>query len=421
MDGSGKPMEGIGNSFEVIGRINRLLELNQRMQQITAVRMARLKEDERICMELKKRALQQSRNTVMIESLRNSYSVAASLRVTGVYPYLIDCSTGETPAMLIDGHQTFSDNVLLKSLVIHPRPWLVAERSRLKTAVLKSRMMQHYSSVHSIPPTNDVLLMETQDVDWSHVKMLSGLDRTPMEHFIQWMVCQHPLINNRVFDKADLNKLLMAVQTHGRNDWIQVARLIDNGRTAFQCFRAFINLQPRQSISWSASEDAMVRRVMTEYQPHTWKELSTFIDGRTQRQCMMRYRYSLQAGLKKGRWSADETKLLQLAIDEYGTSQWLKVSSMVPCRTAVQCRQHYFHFLQPGIDHSPFTTDELETLRRAVRLHGSKWAVVATCFKNRTRTQCRDEWRKLNAMDTNHRKTSSRSKGKKGSKKKKKH
>jgi hypothetical protein len=59
------------------------------------------------------------------------------------------------------------------------------------------------------------------------------------------------------------------------------------------------------------------------------------------------------------------------------TPDWGIIVAKVQTRTAKQCRERFFDFIDPGINHSPLTEDDQHELTRLHALHGTKWAVIA--------------------------------------------
>ena len=79
------------------------------------------------------------------------------------------------------------------------------------------------------------------------------------------------------------------------------------------------------------------------YEAHgqRWAEIARHLDGRTDQQCMGRWRRHLDPSVKKDAWTgAEDDKLMRLH-DTLGP-RWSNISKMLTGRTAQQCRARWF-------------------------------------------------------------------------------
>jgi len=79
------------------------------------------------------------------------------------------------------------------------------------------------------------------------------------------------------------------------------------------------------------------------YEEHgqRWAEIARHLEGRTDQQCMGRWRRHLDPSVKKDAWTDDEdAKLLRL--HESLGPRWSNISKMLTGRTAQQCRARWF-------------------------------------------------------------------------------
>jgi hypothetical protein len=104
-------------------------------------------------------------------------------------------------------------------------------------------------------------------------------------------------------------------------------------------------------------------------------------------------------GLKKGFWTSDEDSILREIVsaglqtgDVKHTGSWAKVAIRIPGRTSKQCRERWFHYLDPSINRGPFIATEDQLILEQHRVHGNKWSKIAQCCANRTseaiKTRC---------------------------------
>jgi hypothetical protein len=69
---------------------------------------------------------------------------------------------------------------------------------------------------------------------------------------------------------------------------------------------------------------------------------------------------------------------------------WPLIAFLMLDRNARQCRDRWFHYLAPGLNHEPWTSEEDALLLQKFRELGSKWAKIAKFFPGRTRENCRN-------------------------------
>lgn len=85
----------------------------------------------------------------------------------------------------------------------------------------------------------------------------------------------------------------------------------------------------------------------------------------------------------KGAWSKEEDQLLVMLISQE-FSNWGHLSRQMPGRTAKQCRERWFHYLDPSIRHTPFTAEEDELILKIQSEIGNKWAKIAENLPGRS-------------------------------------
>jgi lipoate synthase len=62
--------------------------------------------------------------------------------------------------------------------------------------------------------------------------------------------------------------------------------------------------------------------------------------------------------VNKGPWTEEEDERLGKAVQHHGT-KWAVVASVVGTRLPDQCSKRWMHALNPEIDHSPWTPEEV--------------------------------------------------------------
>ena len=99
-------------------------------------------------------------------------------------------------------------------------------------------------------------------------------------------------------------------------------------------------------------------------------------------------------------WSAEEDKTLADAVRTEGDGNWMCVATWLLARTAQDCLVRWRYSIDPAIRRGKWTAEEDERLRQGVARHGAKlgWAKwVPGHMNGRTAPQCRERW--VNSLD----------------------
>jgi hypothetical protein len=87
----------------------------------------------------------------------------------------------------------------------------------------------------------------------------------------------------------------------------------------------------------------------------------------------------------------EDARLLEL-IQEYGTNNWLTISSIMQTRNPRQCRERFKNYLDPELNREPWTTEEDNLLEEKYREFGAKWNKIGQFFQNRSDNSLRNRW-----------------------------
>lgn len=124
----------------------------------------------------------------------------------------------------------------------------------------------------------------------------------------------------------------------------------------------------------------------------------------------------LPGSLKKSLFTYKEDKLLLKLVSTYGDKDWQAISLLMKKnnfnRNVRQCKDRYFHYLDPKIStNSEWTKEQDELLLKKVEELGNKWKSMEKLFPGRTEIALRNRYKLLLRKE-------SKGKGKKGRKKK---
>jgi hypothetical protein len=208
-------------------------------------------------------------------------------------------------------------------------------------------------------------------------------------------------------------KLKYSVEMHGGKDWAAIAVLVLD-RTRKQCSNRWKDvLDPSiertngRTGKWTKDEDLKLQGAVQMHGGKSWVKIATLIPGRTRVQCCRRWFHVLDPSINRtngrtGSWTEKEDLKLKTSVEMHGGKDWAAIAVLVPERTNKQCWQRWYDVLDPSIDRSAsgrtgkWTEDEDLKLQGAVQVHGTKsWMVVAELVPDRTKKQCWQRWRAL--------------------------
>lgn len=130
-----------------------------------------------------------------------------------------------------------------------------------------------------------------------------------------------------------------------------VTRLVNIMKTNQECpapSRACADLRPRipgkrkKAIVWSTDEDNRLIMAVNIYGTENWPAVSRFVgQGRTRGQCSQRWVRVLDPKISKRPWTAKEDLELCKAVEKFGERNWMRVAESLGNRSDVQCRYRY--------------------------------------------------------------------------------
>ena len=98
--------------------------------------------------------------------------------------------------------------------------------------------------------------------------------------------------------------------------------------------------------------------------------------------------------VRGGVWTNVEDEILKAAIAKYGLNQWSRVSSLLPKKSAKQCKQRWKEWLDPRIKKLDWDRSEDEKLLQLIKLRPNQWNSIGIMM-NRTANQCIERYQQL--------------------------
>ena len=94
----------------------------------------------------------------------------------------------------------------------------------------------------------------------------------------------------------------------------------------------------------------------------------------------------------RGTWTQQEDEQLTNAVHQLGTKKWTDIAKFVPTRTSKQCRERWFHRLDPSIRRDPFEPWEDQIIIEKQKEIGNRWAIIAQQIPGRSPSAVKNRW-----------------------------
>uniref|UniRef100_A0A0M3I2Z8 snRNA-activating protein complex subunit 4 n=1 Tax=Ascaris lumbricoides TaxID=6252 RepID=A0A0M3I2Z8_ASCLU len=276
------------------------------------------------------------------------------------------------------------------------------------------------SSVERQLDDNLILQGDYNDVDWLGMANITFRNtRTARQLRLKWLNEQCPRWSKEKWSHEELQRLVALAGDSSCITllrWDLVADELGTDRSPFQCFSKLCEIKEdiAEQRPWTKEEDARLIAVVTALQNAGriwWRKgksyiqnalhieiggqgrVASFVDGRGQRQCYLRYLQSLDKRYQRGNWTESEELLLRYAVNEFGICDWNRISSVVGSRNRMQCRTRY---VNNKLRTKPWTPEEDQILLAGVKRFGEgQWKRVAELLRGRSYKLCRTRFRVL--------------------------
>ena len=100
---------------------------------------------------------------------------------------------------------------------------------------------------------------------------------------------------------------------------------------------------------------------------------------------------------KSSVWKNSEDEILKVSVMKYGKNNWPRVASLLNRKTAKQCKDRWYSWLDPSIRKTDWSKEEEEKLLHLAKIMPNQWRTIAPII-GRTAGQCIEHYERL--LDT---------------------
>ncbi|XP_059050622.1 uncharacterized protein LOC131845563 isoform X2 [Achroia grisella] len=192
-------------------------------------------------------------------------------------------------------------------------------------------------------PLQDIALPIDQEYDWETVANKLNYRHTPQEYRALWKLFLHPSINKDSWSKTEHTALQKIAHAHYLQNWDEIAKELNSGRTGYQSFVYFrTNMNNNfTGQKWTKEEEEYLKRFIEYYKEDEyipWGKVAAAMENRTKIQVYNKYfRLTEQ---RKGRFLPEEDTVILTCVDNFGPN-FKRIKRYLPSRSITQLRNRY--------------------------------------------------------------------------------
>jgi hypothetical protein len=159
-------------------------------------------------------------------------------------------------------------------------------------------------------------------------------------------------------------------------------------------YRKVRSIPTSRSKMWSYEEDEALKLAIQQVGGHHWSKIALMIPGKTSQQCLGRWR-TLNPSISHQPWTEEEDELLKSLVLRYTVDdkvRWAKVAQHLPGRRDTQCRARWCYNVNPDLNLSPWTDEELQVFLLSKHELGNRWSEIEKRWPGRSVNALLSRW-----------------------------
>ena len=137
-----------------------------------------------------------------------------------------------------------------------------------------------------------------------------------------------------------------------------------------------------KSLNWTKKEDEILLEEAKKNNYRKWKAVAKLIPGKSAIQCASRY-HRIRPGINKGQWTNAEDRQLLKFHKIYGNS-WSEIAKKMENRTGKQIRDRFLNNFEKSVKKGKFLAQEDKLIIKWHKVFGNSWSKIAEKIEGRT-------------------------------------
>lgn len=165
-------------------------------------------------------------------------------------------------------------------------------------------------------------------------------------------------------------------------------------QSTIDVYRKVRAIPTSRSKQWSLEEDEALKSAVQAVQGHHWSKIALMIPGKTAQQCLGRWR-TLNPSISHEPWTEEEDELLKSLVQRYTVDdkvRWAKVAQHLPGRRDTQCRARWCYNVNPELNLSAWSDEELKTFLLLKHELGNRWTEMEKRLPGRSVNALLSRW-----------------------------